>query len=87
MNRSARLIGLAMAGLLAAPAAALGAPAPKMGITSLAELPTPLPLPYDELANADADVAAGLAKARASHRLLLIDLGGNWCRTAGCSPP
>ena len=38
-----------------------------------------MPLPYDESADANADVAAGLAKAKATHRLLLIDLGGNWC--------
>jgi thiol-disulfide isomerase/thioredoxin len=59
--------------------AAVAAPAPKMAIESLAQLPTPLPLPYDESADADAQVKAGLAKARATHRLLLIDLGGNWC--------
>jgi thiol-disulfide isomerase/thioredoxin len=63
----------------AAPVAVMAAPAPKMAIASLADLPTPLPLPYDESADADAAVAAGLAKARATHRLLLLDLGGNWC--------
>jgi thiol-disulfide isomerase/thioredoxin len=74
-----RLASLALlAGLAAAPAA-VSAPAPKMAIQSLAELPTPLPLPYDESADANADVAAGLAKAKATHRLLLVDLGGNWC--------
>jgi thiol-disulfide isomerase/thioredoxin len=74
---------LAFAGLLAGvclvPAAVSAAPAPKVAIASLAELPTPLPLPYDESANAKEDVDAGLAKAKATHRLLLIDLGGNWC--------
>ncbi|MBV8682378.1 MAG: thioredoxin family protein, partial [Caulobacteraceae bacterium] len=74
---------LALAALLAGaclvPAAVSAAPAPKMAIASLAELPTPLPLPYDESANANADVDAALAKAKATHRLLLIDLGGNWC--------
>ncbi|HEY2049827.1 MAG TPA: thioredoxin family protein [Caulobacteraceae bacterium] len=74
---------LGLAGLLAAvclaPAAVSAAPAPKVSIASLAELPTPLPLPYDESADANADVAAALAKAKATHRLLLIDLGGNWC--------
>jgi thiol-disulfide isomerase/thioredoxin len=30
-------------------------------------------------AQADADVARAKARARASHKLLLIDLGGNWC--------
>jgi thiol-disulfide isomerase/thioredoxin len=75
MTRSG-LIGLALA---ACASAALAAPAPKVSITTLAQLPTPLPVPYDPTADAKADVAAALAKARASHKLLLIDLGGNWC--------
>jgi len=58
---------------------AVGSPAPKVSIASLAQLPTPLPLPYDAAADAKADVAAAFAKARAGHKLLLIDLGGNWC--------
>lgn len=58
---------------------AFAAPAPKVHIETLQELPTPLPYPYDETRNADTDVAAAKAKAKASHRLLLIDLGGNWC--------
>jgi thiol:disulfide interchange protein len=74
---------LALLALLVATAATAGnsiaAPAPKVALASLADLPTPLPLPYDESADADADVAKGLAKARATHRLLLVDLGGNWC--------
>jgi thiol-disulfide isomerase/thioredoxin len=60
-------------------AAAIAAPAPRVSIASLAQLPTPLPSPYDPAANAKADVAAALARARATHKLLLIDLGGNWC--------
>lgn len=62
---------------LAAPA--MAAPAPKVAATSFAQLPTPLPLPYDEAADAKAKVAAARARAKASHKLLLIDLGGNWC--------
>jgi hypothetical protein len=58
---------------------ATAAPAPKVGVASFAELPTPLPYPYDEQANANAVVAGARAKARAAHKLLLIDLGGNWC--------
>jgi hypothetical protein len=42
-------------------------------------LPTPLPYPYDANADADAAVAAARAKAKAQGKLLLIDLGGNWC--------
>jgi thiol-disulfide isomerase/thioredoxin len=68
-----------LAAAAAAPTSSTAAPAPKVAIASLADLPTPLPLPYDEAADADAAVAAGLAKAKATHRLLLIDLGGNWC--------
>ncbi|HKT54064.1 MAG TPA: thioredoxin family protein, partial [Caulobacteraceae bacterium] len=58
---------------------AVAAPAPKVGIKNLAALPTPLPYPYDEHADANDQVAAAKAKAAASHKLLLIDLGGNWC--------
>jgi thiol-disulfide isomerase/thioredoxin len=73
-----RLASLALAAaLIAGPAGA--ATAPQVGIASFAELKTPLPYPYDEAANANAAVAAAKAKARAEHKLLLIDLGGNWC--------
>ena len=70
---AAALIALSLAG----PAAA--APAPKLKITDYAQLKTPLPYPYDEKANASADVDRALARARASGKLVLIDLGGNWC--------
>lgn len=62
---------------LAAPVAA--ATAPHVRITSFEQLAKPLPLPYDEQANASAVVAAAKARAKAHHKLLLIDLGGNWC--------
>lgn len=64
---------------LAATAAAAPASAPKVGIASFAQLQTPLPYPYDEAADADAAVAKAKARAKASGKLLLIDLGGNWC--------
>jgi thiol-disulfide isomerase/thioredoxin len=67
------------AGLRAAAGAAVAAPAPRVSISSFAQLATPLPHPYDEAANADLAVARARAKARAAHKLLLIDLGGNWC--------
>jgi thiol-disulfide isomerase/thioredoxin len=71
---------LVITGVLALMAgAAVAAPAPKVSIPTLAQLPTPLPLPYDPTADAKAQVAAAQAKARAEHKLLLIDLGGNWC--------
>jgi len=55
------------------------ATAPHVPIASFEQLPKPLPLPYDEHADARAVVAAAKARARAHHKLLLIDLGGNWC--------
>ena len=73
---------LAIAALLAlslAPPLAAKAPAPRMTIKSFEQLHQPLPLPYREQANADREVAAALARARQSGKLLLIDLGGNWC--------
>jgi thiol-disulfide isomerase/thioredoxin len=72
---AATLLALA----ITAPAAAAPAAAPRVGIDSFAQLQTPLPYPYDEAANADAQVAKARASARASGKLLLIDLGGNWC--------
>ena len=62
---------------LAAPVVA--ATAPHIRIASFEQLAKPLPLPYDEQANARAAVAAAKARAKAHHKLLLIDLGGNWC--------
>jgi thiol-disulfide isomerase/thioredoxin len=82
------MIRLAAAALLtlvlAAPAAAAPAKAPKVSIASFTQLKTPLPYPDDETADADskavdARVAAAKARAKASGKLLLIDLGGNWC--------
>lgn len=65
--------------MLAGPAAAAPAAPPKMAIDSFAQLATPLPYPYDEAADADAQVAKAKARAKAAHKLLLVDLGGNWC--------
>lgn len=66
-----------LATTLAVPATA--APAPKVAATSFAQLAAPLPLPYDEAANAKAQIATARARAIKTHKLLLIDLGGNWC--------
>ena len=67
----------------AAPALA-GVPAPKADVATFAELKTPLPFPYDETADASpgavsAKVARAKARAKRERKLLLIDLGGNWC--------
>jgi thiol-disulfide isomerase/thioredoxin len=72
------LAGFLLAGLSPAGQAA-AAPAPKIAIDSFAQLQTPLPYPYDEAADADAAVARAKARAKAEHKLLLVDLGGNWC--------
>lgn len=79
-----KLRALAAAGLtaaiLAAPALALAATkAPTPALKSIADLPTPLPYPYNENADAEADLAAAIKKAKAHKKLVLIDLGGNWC--------
>ena len=51
--------------------------APKVSAASFEQVAKPFP--YDENANADAVVAAAKARAHRAHKLLLIDLGGNWC--------
>ncbi|HKU64365.1 MAG TPA: thioredoxin family protein [Rhizomicrobium sp.] len=58
---------------------ALAAPAPKLSIAKLKQLPIVTMRPYDGTANADAQVAAAFARAQKSHKRVLIDLGGNWC--------
>ena len=77
MKRLALLAFGAAILLAAGPAAA--AAAPRVSISDFAQLKTPLPYPYDEGADASAQVAAAAARAKARHKLLLIDLGGNWC--------
>lgn len=54
-------------------------PAPKMPFTTMAELPIVEKHVYDEDANADKVVDEALASAKKNNKLLLIDLGGNWC--------
>jgi thiol-disulfide isomerase/thioredoxin len=73
------ILAAALAFVLPLAPAALAAPAPKIGIDSFAQLKAPLPYPYNQAANADADVARAKARAKAQGKLLLIDLGGNWC--------
>jgi thiol-disulfide isomerase/thioredoxin len=63
---------------LAASAPALSATAPRLHVQTVDAL-APLPLPYDEKADANAALAKARARAKASHKLLLIDFGGNWC--------
>jgi thiol-disulfide isomerase/thioredoxin len=70
---------LAFAILLLATPALAAVPAPKPSIAKLEQLPVVTMQPYDEAANADAQVAAAFARAQKSHKRVLIDLGGNWC--------
>jgi thiol-disulfide isomerase/thioredoxin len=63
----------------ALPVTAFAAAAPRVHIADSKLLPTPLPYPYDEAANADAAVDAAFARAKASGKRVLVDLGGNWC--------
>ncbi len=79
--RLARLAGYCALGVLCLlpGSAVIAASAPAVSIASLHDLATPLPYPYDPSANAQAQVAAARAQAKAQGKLLLIDLGGNWC--------
>jgi thiol-disulfide isomerase/thioredoxin len=58
---------------------AMAAPAPRLAETSFDQLAKPLPLPYDENADAEATVKGAMKQAKAHRKLVLIDLGGNWC--------
>ena len=53
--------------------------APKPSVATLQQLPVVLMQPYDEHTDAGKDVAAAFARAKISHKRVLIDLGGNWC--------
>jgi thiol-disulfide isomerase/thioredoxin len=78
----ARPVIAALAALAFAAPALAAAPAPQVSIQSFAELKTPLPYPYDEAAGVkatNAAVAKARAKAAKDGKLLIIDLGGNWC--------
>jgi hypothetical protein len=66
--------------LLATPA--LAAPAPKLKLESIAQLPVVERNPYDTNvtpAQADAAIKAAFGRALMRNTLVLIDLGGNWC--------
>jgi thiol:disulfide interchange protein len=55
---------------------------PQVGVSKLADLPTPLPKPYDEAASPDevnTRLDAALARAAVGHKRVIVDLGGNWC--------
>ena len=63
---------------LALPATAAVQPA-RVRAPNFESLAQPLPLPYDEAAKAATAVDQARVRAKAARKLLLIDLGGNWC--------
>ena len=73
------LLALPLVALLPARAFAAGAPAPRIRIRSVNQLPRPLPSPYDASVNARAQIDAALKRAKKSRKPLLIDFGANWC--------
>jgi hypothetical protein len=78
---NSRLLFHALVGIVlsAFAAHASAAPGPRVSITNIGGLPQPLPQPYDASANADQQVAAAKARAAATGKRLLIELGSNWC--------
>jgi len=68
-----------VAAMALALSSAQAATAPKLHIATLADLPVVEMQPYNESANADAVVNAAFKRAKKEHKLVLIDLGGNWC--------
>ncbi len=75
--KSGLSMGLAAMALLSA--AAFAAPAPKLSIPSLKQLPIVDRTPYNTKANGAKDVDAALARAKKNGKRVLIDMGGNWC--------
>ena len=82
-----RLVALVLfAAMAAVPLAACDVihfgPGPTLHVHKLSQLPKPLPYPYDETATPDqvnAQVDAAFARAKASNKRVVLDLGGNWC--------
>jgi thiol-disulfide isomerase/thioredoxin len=74
-----RIILSAFIAVALAGTASAAVTAPRVTAQSFEQLPKPLPLPYSQTAPAMAAVDKARAKAKASGKLLLIDLGGNWC--------
>ena len=52
---------------------------PKVSVATLEQLPAPLPNPYDDKADAKADIDKAFAAAQTSGKRVLINYGGNWC--------
>lgn len=78
MIRRAGLV-LALAALALPGAALAQKAAPRLKVRTLAQLPQPLPAPYDVNRDAGSDVDAAIARAKKSGKPVLIDFGANWC--------
>ncbi len=76
LNRVAVSAGFAVLLALALPGAARAAGAAPQVAEPLTSVPA---APYDETADAPAQVAAAIARAAASHKFVLLAFGGNWC--------
>jgi len=79
MRKLPLTIAAAMIGAMGLAGSAFADPAPKLPYTKMADLPIVSMQVYDEKANADQVVDDAMAKAKKTHKLLLIDEGGNWC--------
>ena len=84
MSPTARTIAATAVFLLGSGASAFAVTPPQADVSSFSALATPLPEPYDPAADSDphavdAKIARARAQALAEHKLLLIDMGGNWC--------
>ncbi len=81
MTKRRFLLPIALALSLAplADRALAAVPAPQVSINSVDRLAQPLPFPYDESADDTARITAAKIRAKAAHKFLIIDLGGNWC--------
>ena len=74
-----RILALGALAVFLGGTAFAAAPAPRVRAESIDQLAQPLPLPYDEKADAHGELAAAVELAKRQHKRLLIDLGGNWC--------
>jgi thiol:disulfide interchange protein len=75
------VLSLLAAAMVAGPAFAADGQGPRLKVSKLEQLPTPLPKPYADQtpAQVNAAIDAAFAKAKATNKNVIVDLGGNWC--------
>jgi thiol:disulfide interchange protein len=71
--------GVPRRNLVAAFAASLALMLPAIALQAGAQTPIVKKHIYSETADPRADIAAALAQARAEHKRVLLDFGGDWC--------